>query len=89
MRILSLIIERSIDAYQVALGPHFGGRCRFEPSCSDYARQAVSRFGALKGLRLSVARLIKCGPWHAGGFDPVPHKHAPAAESSTASGQGS
>jgi hypothetical protein len=88
MRIFSLIIERSIDAYQVALGPHFGGRCRFEPSCSHYAREAVSRFGVLKGLRLSVARLIKCGPWHAGGFDPVPPKHAPGAESLTASSPG-
>jgi putative membrane protein insertion efficiency factor len=74
MRLLSLIAGRLITAYQVTLGPHFGGRCRFEPSCSHYAREAIERHGVLRGSWLSLVRLVKCGPWHAGGFDPVPPK---------------
>ena len=48
-----------------------GPTCRFEPSCSRYALEALSRHGACKGILLSLARLSKCGPWHPGGFDPV------------------
>ncbi|MHA2790216.1 membrane protein insertion efficiency factor YidD [Corynebacterium sp. S7] len=46
--------------------------CRFEPTCSAYALEAVSRQGALRGTLMAVARLAKCGPWHPGGYDPVP-----------------
>jgi putative membrane protein insertion efficiency factor len=74
MRILSFLILRIIDLYSVTLGSHLGGRCRFEPSCSHYAREAVTRFGPFKGLRLSIMRMVKCGPWHPGGLDPVPPK---------------
>ncbi|MGD7002524.1 membrane protein insertion efficiency factor YidD [Corynebacterium halotolerans] len=49
-----------------------GPTCRFEPSCSRYSLEALSRHGAIKGILLSVVRLSKCGPWHPGGFDPVP-----------------
>lgn len=48
--------------------------CRFEPTCSAYALEAISVHGALKGVGMAVARLCKCGPWHPGGFDPVPTK---------------
>ena len=66
------ILSRLIDAYAVTFGPHFGGRCRFTPSCSVYAREAISAHGPLRGARLAVRRLAKCGPWHEGGHDPVP-----------------
>ncbi|HEY3295485.1 MAG TPA: membrane protein insertion efficiency factor YidD [bacterium] len=74
MRILSWLLLRLIDLYAVTIGPHFGGRCRFEPSCSRYAHEAIAVHGPFKGVRLTVVRLAKCGPWHHGGFDPVPPK---------------
>ena len=52
------------------LGPR--GVCRFTPSCSQYARQALEKYGLLKGSWLAVKRVSKCHPWHPGGFDPVP-----------------
>jgi putative membrane protein insertion efficiency factor len=61
-----------IEAYRVALSPLLGGFCRFEPSCSRYAQEAVERHGALRGARLTVGRLLRCHPFRRGGFDPVP-----------------
>jgi putative membrane protein insertion efficiency factor len=61
-----------IRAYQVALGPLLGGCCRFEPSCSEYCLRAVKKYGCLKGLWLGIRRLLRCHPFHPGGFDPVP-----------------
>lgn len=46
--------------------------CRFEPSCSEYAAQAIERYGAIKGTWWAVRRILRCHPWHPGGFDPVP-----------------
>ncbi|WP_425387072.1 membrane protein insertion efficiency factor YidD [Alicyclobacillus contaminans] len=61
-----------IRLYQVAISPLFPPRCRFVPSCSQYAVEAVQRYGALRGGWLAAKRLVKCGPWHKGGYDPVP-----------------
>ena len=61
-----------IRAYQFLLRPWWGRQCRFTPSCSDYAVEALERHGALKGSWLSAGRVACCHPWHAGGFDPVP-----------------
>ena len=61
-----------IRGYQYALRPMLGANCRFYPSCSDYAREAVDRHGALKGLWLASRRILRCHPYHPGGFDPVP-----------------
>lgn len=58
--------------YKRMLSPLLGSRCRFEPSCADYARVAVARFGAARGGALAFARLARCHPLCAGGFDPVP-----------------
>jgi putative membrane protein insertion efficiency factor len=56
----------------VTLAPLVGGFCRYEPSCSRYAEQAVARYGALVGARLAAMRLLRCHPFHPGGYDPVP-----------------
>ena len=61
-----------IRAYQYLLRPMLGSNCRFYPSCSDYAREAIEKHGALRGLWLAVRRVARCHPYHPGGFDPVP-----------------
>lgn len=66
-------LRRLILSYQNYLSPlKLGPSCRFTPTCSAYALTAFARFGILKGFVLSAARLAKCGPWHPGGWDPVP-----------------
>ncbi len=61
-----------VRAYQRVVSPLFPPSCRFYPSCSEYARQALAKHGVMKGLWLSVKRVLKCHPWHPGGPDPVP-----------------
>lgn len=61
-----------IAAYRRWISPLFPPRCRYEPSCSAYAAEAVNRFGALRGLLLAAWRLLRCNPFSHGGFDPVP-----------------
>jgi putative membrane protein insertion efficiency factor len=63
-----------IRIYQYLLSPLFGSHCRFHPSCSNYAAEAIRIHGPWRGLWLALRRLSKCHPWHAGGFDPVPEK---------------
>jgi putative membrane protein insertion efficiency factor len=60
-----------IRAYQFLLSPLIGQRCRYYPSCSEYAAQAIGRFGILRGLVLAGWRLLRCNPWSRGGYDPV------------------
>lgn len=61
-----------IRAYQIILSPMIGPSCRFHPSCSQYAYEAILRYGSVKGLALAVKRILKCHPFNPGGFDPVP-----------------
>lgn len=61
-----------VRIYQWSVSPLIGPRCRFHPTCSDYAVEALSRHGALRGAGLALRRLSKCHPWHPGGVDPVP-----------------
>ena len=61
-----------IKMYQIALSPFFGQQCRFNPTCSHYAIEAIQKHGALSGMVLTIKRLSRCHPWHAGGSDPVP-----------------
>lgn len=63
-----------IKGYQQCISPLFGPSCRFYPSCSHYAVEALTRFGPLKGSWLTAKRLLKCHPLHPGGDDPVPEK---------------
>ena len=71
-RMLSLFLRGAIRLYQLTLAYFFVGACRFEPSCSAYAAEAVAQHGALRGSWLAAHRLCRCGPWTAGGYDPVP-----------------
>jgi uncharacterized protein len=61
-----------VEGYRVALSPLLGGHCRFWPSCSAYAEEAIRRHGAGRGAVLAARRLLRCHPFHAGGIDPVP-----------------
>ena len=65
------IIILLIKFYQKAISPFLGRRCRFYPTCSEYTKQAVEKYGALKGLYLGLARILKCHPFHKGGYDPL------------------
>ena len=61
-----------IRGYQWFISPLLGNHCRFYPSCSQYAREAIERHGALRGVWLAIRRVARCHPWHPGGVDPVP-----------------
>lgn len=63
-----------IHGYRYLLSPWIGNQCRFYPSCSHYAEEAINTHGFIKGGYLTVRRLIKCQPWHSGGIDLVPGK---------------
>lgn len=64
-----------IKLYQILVSPLLGQNCRFHPTCSHYAIEAIAKHGVLKGGYLSARRLIKCHPLHEGGLDPVPEKN--------------
>ncbi len=61
-----------IHFYQWTISPLIGSRCRFEPSCSNYAILALRKNGLIVGVWLTIRRVIRCHPWHPGGYDPVP-----------------
>jgi putative membrane protein insertion efficiency factor len=61
-----------IRAYQLVISPHLAPSCRYVPSCSQYASEALMKHGFFKGLYLAARRLLRCHPFHAGGYDPVP-----------------
>ncbi|MBT8433490.1 MAG: membrane protein insertion efficiency factor YidD [Gammaproteobacteria bacterium] len=61
-----------IHAYRYLLSPLLGNHCRYTPSCSQYALEAIESHGALKGFWLTLKRVSSCHPWHEGGYDPVP-----------------
>lgn len=68
----SAFLRSLVRGYQLVLSPYLGQRCRFHPSCSEYALEALQTHGALCGSWLALRRLSKCHPWHPGGYDPVP-----------------
>jgi putative membrane protein insertion efficiency factor len=71
MKALRTLFVLPIRVYQRLLSPAFGSHCKYYPSCSEYAAQAITRFGILRGLVLAGWRLLRCNPWSHGGFDPV------------------
>jgi len=66
------VLLAGVRGYQYLVSPMLGNNCRFYPSCSDYAREALERHGSLRGSWLAVRRLCRCQPFHPGGYDPVP-----------------
>jgi len=69
MRYILLLL---IKIYQYAISPHFPPSCRYYPSCSAYAYEAVEKFGILRGCYMAVKRIMRCHPFRSGGYDPVP-----------------
>lgn len=70
--IAARVLLCAVHGYRILLSPVLGGACRFYPSCSNYASEAVARHGARRGMWLSLRRLLRCRPFSTGGFDPVP-----------------
>ncbi len=68
------LIIKIIRFYQKKISPLFGPKCRFYPTCSQYAVEAVEKHGVIKGSILAIARLLRCNPLFSGGYDPVPEK---------------
>jgi putative membrane protein insertion efficiency factor len=84
MTIVRKILVAPIRVYQLLISPLLGDTCKYYPSCSEYAAQAIERFGILRGLVLAGWRLLRCNPWSHGGYDPVEEQRlfksrAPAA----------
>jgi len=73
--LLRALLIGLVRAYQIVFRPILGSNCRFTPSCSDYAVEAVREHGAVRGAYLAGRRILRCNPWHAGGDDPVPPRH--------------
>lgn len=70
--ILTALLKLPIKFYQVGISPFIGNRCRYFPSCSSYAIEALESHGAVSGSFLAAKRICRCHPWAAGGYDPVP-----------------
>ncbi|MCL1861553.1 MAG: membrane protein insertion efficiency factor YidD [Proteobacteria bacterium] len=71
-RLLQGLLRLLIRGYQLGISPLLGSRCRFYPSCSEYALEALAVHGLFKGCWLAITRVLRCHPWHPGGLDPVP-----------------
>jgi uncharacterized protein len=70
-RVLRAVVVAPIRLYQKLVSPLLGPRCKYNPSCSEYAAQAITKFGILRGLVLAGWRVLRCNPWSHGGIDPV------------------
>jgi putative membrane protein insertion efficiency factor len=66
------VLQGLIRLYQVTLSRWMGGQCRFVPTCSEYAREVIKRFGPVRGVRLAVVRILRCNPCCRGGYDAPP-----------------
>ncbi len=73
--VIGWLLCAAIRGYQLLLRPLLPPSCRFAPSCSHYAIEAITRHGPWRGLGLAVWRVLRCNPWGAGGYDPVPEPH--------------
>lgn len=68
---MKVVLIFFIRAYRLLISPLLPPSCRFTPSCSEYAMQALEKYGALRGVYLAARRLLRCHPFHSGGYDPV------------------
>ncbi|WP_083793821.1 membrane protein insertion efficiency factor YidD [Hallella bergensis] len=71
-RVLAWVLIQPIEFYQRFITPYTPASCRFTPTCSEYARQALLKHGPIKGLALTIWRILRCNPWGGSGYDPVP-----------------
>ena len=71
-QIIAKFLVLPIRFYQLCISPLLGPSCRFTPTCSEYARQAILKHGPIKGLGLAIWRILRCNPWGGSGYDPVP-----------------
>jgi len=71
-QVMIAVVLAPIILYRYFISPLLGVNCRFSPSCSEYAKDTITRYGALRGGRLTVKRILKCHPWGGSGYDPVP-----------------
>ena len=69
---MSKVLIGLVRAYQIVLSPLLGAHCRFEPTCSQFAIDALRKHGAVRGTWLACRRILRCQPFHPGGYDPVP-----------------
>jgi putative membrane protein insertion efficiency factor len=72
IRLARQAVVLPLRVYRLCISPLFGPKCRYQPSCSAYAAQAILRHGVLRGSWLAAGRIARCHPWSAGGYDPVP-----------------
>lgn len=79
---LARMVIGAIQFYRHMISPLRPPSCRFMPTCSQYAVDALSEYGVVRGGWLSLVRLVKCGPWHSGGWDPVPDRNPHAGDGS-------
>ena len=70
--VVKRIFKALIRLYQIAISPYLGQNCRYQPTCSEYAIQAIEKHGPLKGSWIALKRILSCGPWGGHGYDPVP-----------------
>ncbi len=71
---MKVLLINLIKGYKILISPMLPPSCRFQPTCSEYAMEAIERFGIFKGSRMAVMRILRCHPFHPGGYDPVPPK---------------
>ncbi|MEQ9062962.1 MAG: membrane protein insertion efficiency factor YidD [Vicingaceae bacterium] len=69
--IVKAIFKALIRFYQLAISPYLGQNCRYQPTCSEYAAQAIDKYGPMKGGLIAIKRILSCGPWGGHGFDPI------------------
>lgn len=88
MTAITRFLSAGVRAYQLLVRPLLPAACRYHPNCSRYALEALERHGALAGTRLAALRVLRCHPWHAGGYDPVPEPRRAPRHSSARSAHG-
>ena len=71
---IKFVLKKLIRVYQLVVSPYLGNNCRFYPSCSNYAIEAIEKFGVLKGIKMAFFRILKCNPWGGSGIDMVEDK---------------